>query len=152
MLLVEEMEEELGQILSEGYQTIRRCSHSQRWHGPMLISKDWEKQLPGKRQATTKAKVTPLNFKNVQQQYLTDIHSFVFIEEIYDDLIIICDQTGVKYASVSNWMEVKGSKRVEVTGTDDKRHIATFLSCMLSRNFLLVQVVCAGVCLLACQG
>ena len=55
-----------------------------------------------KHQATTKAKVTPSNFEKVRQQYLADIPSFVFTEEIPDDLIINWDQTGVKYSPVLN--------------------------------------------------
>ena len=72
----------------------------------------------------------------MKQQYLAHIRSFVFIE-VHDELIINWDQTGVKYVPVSNWtMEVKGSKRVEVAGTDDKRKITALLSCMLDGNFL----------------
>ena len=118
--------------------------------GPILITKNGVKQLLGrmglvKHQATTKAKVTPSNFEKVKQQGLVDIHFFVFIEEIPDNLIINWDQTGVKYVPVFNWtMEVKGSKRVEVPGTNDKRQITALLSCTLSGNFLPVQVSYAG--------
>ena len=46
------------------------------------------------------------------------------MEEIPDDLIINWDQTGIKYVPVSNWtMEVKGGKRVEAAGVDNKRQI-----------------------------
>lgn len=41
-------------------------------------------------------------------------------------------------------MEVKGSKRIEVAGTDDKKQITALLSCTLSGNFLPVQVIYAG--------
>ena len=101
--------------------------------GPLLITKDWAKGLLGrmglvKRQATTKAKITPSNFESKKQQYLADICSIVFIEEIPAELIINWDQTGVKYVPVSNWtMEVKGSKQVEVAGNDDKRQITALL-------------------------
>ena len=87
--------------------------------GPMLITKDWAKQLLGrmgllKRQATTKVKVTPSNFENVKQQYSADICSFVSIEVIPYDLIINRDHTRVNYVPVSNWtMEVKGSKQLK---------------------------------------
>ena len=67
------------------------------------------------------------------------------IDDISADLIISWDQTGVKYVPVLNWtMEVKGSKRVEVTGTEDKRQITALLSCTLSGKCLPVQVVHAG--------
>lgn len=98
---------EAGEMVSEGYQTIRRhcelanCHHdSQRssdCSGPIVI-KNWAERFLDrmglvKCQAATKAKVTPSNFGKVKQQYLADIPSFVFIEEIPDDLIINWDQT-----------------------------------------------------------
>ena len=50
----------------------------------------------------------------------------------------------IRYVAVSNWtIEVKGSKRVEVDGTDDKKEITALLSCTLSGNFLPEQVVYA---------
>ena len=118
--------------------------------GPLLITKDWAKRLLGrmglvKRQATTKAKVTPTNFRSVKKQYLADIRSIVFIEDISADLIINWDQTGVKYVPVANWtMEVKGSKWVEVAGTDDNRQITALLSCTLSGKCLPIPLVYVG--------
>ena len=55
-----------------------------------------------KHQATTKAKITPSNFKSKKQQYLADIFFIVFIEEIPVELIINWDQTGIKYVPISN--------------------------------------------------
>ena len=67
------------------------------------------------------------------------------MEEIPDDLMINWDQTGIKYVPVSNWtMEVKGAKRVEVAGVDDKRQIMVLLSCTLNGKLLPVQVVYKG--------
>ena len=44
------------------------------------------------------------------------------------DLIINWDHTGLKYVPVSNWtMEVKGAKRVEIVGSDDKRQLTACL-------------------------
>jgi len=43
------------------------------------------------------------------------------MEDIPPDLIIDWDQTAVKYVPVSSWtQELKGSKRVEVAGIEDK--------------------------------
>ena len=118
--------------------------------GSIDIGKDWAHRLLGrmglvKRQATTKAKVSPSNFAILKHQFLDDIRSVAMIDEIPQDLIINWDQTGVKYVPVSNWtMEVKGSKRVEVAGVDDKRQITALLSITMSGKLLPVQVVYKG--------
>ena len=41
-------------------------------------------------------------------------------------------------------MEVKGAKRVEILGSDDKRQLTALFSCTLSGKFLPPQVICAG--------
>ena len=98
-----------------------------------------------KRQATTKVKVSPSNFAILKHQFLDNIRSMAMIDEIPQDIIINWDQTGVKYVPVSNWtMEVKGSKRVEVAGVDDKRQITALLSITMSGKLLPVQVVYKG--------
>ena len=124
--------------------------------GSININKDWVHRLLGrmglvKRQATTKAKVSPKDFEGIKAQYLADIRSLVMMEDIPDDLIINWDQTGIKYVPVSNWtMEVKGAKRVEVVGVDDKRQITILLSCTLSGSCCLCRWSTMGKHLLAC--
>ena len=41
-------------------------------------------------------------------------------------------------------MEAKGAKRVEITGSDDKRQLTAFFSCTLSGKFLPPQMIYAG--------
>ena len=76
--------------------------------GPIDISKEWAKMLLRrmglvKRQGTTKAKVNPLDFEILKKQYLADIRTKVYMEDIPADLIINWDHTGLKYIPVSNW-------------------------------------------------
>ena len=98
-----------------------------------------------KRQGTTKAKVNPENFETLKKQYLADIRTKVYMEDVPADLIINWDHTGLKYVPVSNWtMEHKGAKRVEITGSNDKRQITALFSCTLSGKFLPPQVIYAG--------
>jgi len=110
--------------------------------GPIDISKEWAKRLLRrmglvKRQGTTKAKVNPSNFQMLQKQYLADIRTKVYMEDIPADLIINWDHTGLKYVPVSNWtMEHKGAKWVEITGRDDKRQLTALFTCTLSGKFL----------------
>ena len=97
--------------------------------GHILITKTWAKSLLQrmgfvKRKATTKAKVSIENFEELKVQFLIDIKTIVTLEEIPLEPIINWDQTAMHYVPVSSWtMEVKGAKRVEITGIDDKRQI-----------------------------
>ena len=64
------------------------------------------------------------------------------MEEIPDELVISCDQTGIKYVPVSQWtLERKGAKRVEVQGVDDKRQITAVFGVSLTGDFLPVQLI-----------
>ena len=68
--------------------------------GPIDISKEWVKRLLRrmglvKRQGMTKAKVNPADFQMLKKQYLSDIHSKVYMEDIPADLIINWDHTGL---------------------------------------------------------
>jgi len=65
-----------------------------------------------KRQGTTKGKVNLSDFQMLKKQYLADISTKVYMEDIPADLIINWDHTGLKYVPVSNWsMEHKGPSR-----------------------------------------
>ena len=67
------------------------------------------------------------------------------MEDVPADLVINWDHTGLKYVPVSNWtIEHKGAKRVEITGSNDKRQIAALFSCTLSGKFLPPQMIYAG--------
>ena len=84
--------------------------------GYLNLTKDWAKRLMArmglvKRKATTVLKVTPEEFADLKEQYLTDIETISKFEAIPKDLIINWDQTAVKYVPVSDWTkEVKGAK------------------------------------------
>ena len=61
--------------------------------GPIDISREWAKRLLRrmglvKRQGTTKAKVDPKDFETLKKQYLADIRTKVYMEDIPTDLII----------------------------------------------------------------
>jgi len=60
--------------------------------GLINITKGWVKRLLGrmglvKRCGTTKAKINPLDFEALKQQYLADITTKVYMEDIPADLI-----------------------------------------------------------------
>ena len=54
-------------------------------------------------------------------QFLQDIITVVEMEEIPPDLIINWDRTGLHVVPGSSWtMALKGSKRIEIKGLNDK--------------------------------
>ena len=98
-----------------------------------------------KRKASTKAKMSITNFKEVKTQFLIDIKAVVKFEEIPFDLIINWDQTGINYVPVGSWtMEKEGSKRVEIVGIDDKRQITAVFAGSLTGDFLPPQLIYKG--------
>ncbi|KAJ8320404.1 hypothetical protein KUTeg_001991 [Tegillarca granosa] len=55
------------------------------------------------------------------------------------------DQTGIHTVPVSQWtMEIEGSKRVEITGIDDKRQITGTFAGTLVGDFLPMQLIYGG--------
>ncbi len=89
--------------------------------GHVSLTKDWAKSLLhrtgfGKRRGTTKSKVTVEKFERIRVDFLEEIVTTVTMEEIPAELIFNCDQTSLNLILSSNWtMELRGSKRVEVT-------------------------------------
>ena len=64
------------------------------------------------------------------------------IEDVPNNLIINWDETALKLVlSGSRTMERKGTKRVEISGIDDKRQITAVLSGNLTGDFLPLQLI-----------
>lgn len=82
----------------------------------------------------------PEAFHLVKEQYLIDIKSVMYMEEIPHQLVINWDQTALKLVPSSSWtMEKSGAKRVEITAIDNKRQITAVFGATLSGDFLQVQ-------------
>ncbi len=102
--------------------------------GSVDLTKDWGKSTMkrmglSKRKATTKSTLSQYDFSKVRDIYLNDVASIAVMEAIPLPLIINWDQTGTHYVPVSEWtMEVKGSKRVEIGGLNDKRQMTAVFS------------------------
>ena len=107
--------------------------------GSLDVSKDWAKHLMkrmgfSKRKATTKSTLSHYDFDKVREIYLNDVSSIVVMEEIPPSLIINWDQTGTHFVPVSQWtMDVKGARRVEIAGLNDKRQMTMVLAGTASR-------------------
>lgn len=101
--------------------------------GHVECSKSWAKSFLHrmgyvKRKATTKAKVNVAEFESIKAQFVFDIQAIVELEEIPPEMIINWDHTGIHYVPVGNWTQAeKGSKRVEVAGSEDKDKLLQYL-------------------------
>ena len=72
------------------------------------LNKEWAKSVLrrmgyAKRKANSKCKVNPINFDEIKQQYLIDIHAAVEMEDIPPSLVINWDHTATKIVPSSQW-------------------------------------------------
>ncbi len=125
-------------------------------HEPKLLAecegltKSWAKsllyrmQFVQRRSCSTK-KTMIQNFEEVKDKYLEDIRVIVTMEDIPNELIFNWDHTGVQIVPSSSWTyDKKGSKKVEVTGLDDKRQITAVVCGTLSGEVLPMQLIYTG--------
>ena len=67
------------------------------------------------------------------------------MEEIPPDLIFNWDQTGISIVPGSNWtMELKGTKRIEIVGVNDKRQITALFCGTITGEFFPLQLIYQG--------
>lgn len=99
-----------------------------------------------RRKATTsKSKHTPQNFSELKETFLNDIAAVVGMEEIIPELVLNWDQTGIHLVPASAWtMDKMGSKRVEISGINDKRQITAVFCGSAAGDFLPLQLVYKG--------
>ena len=119
--------------------------------GHVVLTKDWAKGLMQrmgfvKRRGTTaKSRNLVERFDELKAQFLEEVATTVYVEDIPPELILNWDQTGINLVPSSSWtMEQKGAKRVELTGIDDKRQITAVFCGSLTGDFLPIQLVYQG--------
>ena len=118
-------------------QSLDRTSLSE-YGGHVTLSTAWAKSLLrrmnySKRRGTTKAAMPVEQFQEIKTAFLKDIIDVVTMDEIPSDLIFNWDQTGLNLVPASSWtMALKGSKRVEIKGVNDKRQITGVFCATLS--------------------
>lgn len=96
--------------------------------------------------STAKSKDTVADFNECQKAFLHEVVATVEMEDIPAELILNWDQTGIKIVPSSNWtMELQGSKRVEMIGTNDKRQITALFCGNILGDFLPLQLIYKGV-------
>ena len=80
-------------------------------------------------------------FDELKAQFLEEVATTVYVEEIPPELILNWDQTGINLVPSSSWtMEQKGAKYVELTGIDDKRQITAVFCGSFTGDFLPIQL------------
>ena len=118
--------------------------------GPILITVNWAKSLLYrmgfvKRRGSTAMKMTVNNFESVKEQFLLDVQTAVKMEDVPPELLFNWDQTGIIIVPESSWtVELKGSKRVEITGISDKRQITAVFCDTMTGEFLPPQLIYQG--------
>ena len=115
-----------------------------------LLRKSWAKSILFrmgyvKRRGTTTVKINPDNFENLWDTFLEQIRSTVKFEDIPLDLIFNCDQTGLNYVPVFNWMmEKERAKCIKIKGLGDKRQFMAVFGDTLTDEFFPIQLVYWG--------
>ena len=108
-----------------------------------------------KQKGSSTTKLTVENFEAIKEQFILDIRAVVEMEDIPPEMVFNWDQMGISIVPGSLWtMEVKGSKRVEIAGMNDKRQITAVFCGTLAWEFLPPQLIYQGktsACLLRYQ-
>lgn len=119
--------------------------------GHIKLSREWAYHLLDrmkfvKRKATTaKSKLAVENFEAVKDDFLDDVVAVASMEDIPPELILNWDQTGIHLVPASTWtMDREGSKRVAISGANDKRQITAVFCGSLTGDFLPLQVIYKG--------
>ena len=119
--------------------------------GHVQLNKYWARSLLQRmnfvqRKATTaRSKHTDVNLRALKQQFLTDFHSIISMEEIPPELVFNWDQTGIHIVPSSSWtMDKRGVKRVEIIGANDKRQITAIFCGTIMGDFLPIQLIYQG--------
>ena len=99
-------------------------------------------QAGSSQRVTTKAKVSLDEFEEHKVQFLFDTKEIIKMEDIPDSLVINWDHTGIHYVQDGAWtMKKEDSKRVAITGTNDKRQIAAVFSITMAGHYLPPQII-----------
>ena len=118
--------------------------------GPTSITVNWAKSLLYqmgfvKRRESTAMKMSVSNFGSVKEQFLLDVQTAMEMKDIPLELVFNWDQTGISIVPGSTrTMEVRGSKKVEITGISDKRQITAVFCGTVAGEFLPLQLIYQG--------
>ena len=118
--------------------------------GHIILTKHWAKSLLYrmqfvKRRSCSTKKIMVQNFEELKDLFLKDIRVIVKMEDIPQEMILNWDHTAVSIVPGSSWtIEMRGKKRVEITGLDDKRQITAVVCGTLSGETLPLQLIYQG--------
>ena len=98
-----------------------------------------------RRGSISKGKTTVEHFHQLRREFLDQVMTTVAMKDIPPKLILNWDQTGLNIVPSSSWtMAKKGSKRVELTGIDNKRQITAVFCGSLTGDLLPIQLIYQG--------
>ena len=116
--------------------------------GHIELNKHWAYSLlqcmnfVQRKASASKNKHTEVDFVVLKEAFLDDVKSVVLMEDIPPELVLNCDQTGIKLVPSSGWtMDTQGAKCVEITGVNNKRLITAVFCGSLSGDFLPLQLI-----------
>ena len=119
--------------------------------GHIELTKFWARSLikrmkyVKRRATTTKSKMMINNVEELKMGFYNDLVSIIKMMDIPSSLVMNWDQTGVRLVPASGWtMEKRGSKRVEIAGTNNKEQITLVLCGTMTGDFLPPQVIYKG--------
>lgn len=126
-------------------------SRLQEFGGPATLSIPWARSLLKRmnytrRKATTKASSTDdTHFLTTKERFLQEIIDVVSMEDIPGELVLNWDQTGLNLIPAPVWtMEKRGTKKVKISGVEDKRQITGVFCASMLGEFLPIQLIYAG--------
>ena len=115
--------------------------------GHIALTRDWARSFLDRMGfvKTPRLKFQWKTSKNLKAQFLFDIETFTSLEEIPESLVFNWDQTAIKYVPVPDWtMEKKDTKKVKLTGLDDKCQMTAVFAATMTGDFLPQQFVYKG--------
>ena len=98
-----------------------------------------------KQKCSNAGKIYPTQFSEIQEIFLPDVKAQVLMNDIPDELITTCDQTGVPLVPTGEWtMHRAGEKIIPITNSDDKRQITAVLAASMAAEYLATQLIFKG--------
>ena len=109
--------------------------------GHIEIKKSWAKSLLGrmgyvKRKCSNAGKISLPHFKEIQENFLADIHAEVVMNKVPPELIFHWDQTALHLVSTGQWTMHYAGEVSTISNCDDKCQVTAVFAATLTGDFL----------------
>ena len=121
-------------VIVTGFMLEKNKSALSEYGGHIKINSSYAKSLLHrmsfvKRKGTSSAEITPSEFESVKTAFLTEVSQKVSAGNIPHSFIFNWDQTALRLFPSSEWtMQMLGTKRVRIAGTEDKKEITALIT------------------------